>query len=105
MPDPSTHGKAAAMPRQTVRLSSDELWTALEAVDLVEVVLDEVAHGGVAEPEWRRLLRSPPPEPRVAGEAAVLEDRSTGTRCLLPAAGLRHIRTAAGAALAAPPLP
>jgi hypothetical protein len=89
------------MSRQTVRLSSDELWTALEDVDLIEVVVDEVAQGGVAESEWRRLLRSAPAELRLAGEVAVLEDRSTGTRCLLPAAGLRDIRTAAVAALAA----
>ena len=76
------------MSSQTVRLSSDELWTALDDIDPVGVLLDE--------------LRTVPAQlPRMAEDLAVRTHPVTGARCLLPSACLRDIRTAALAALAA----
>ncbi|WNV86434.1 hypothetical protein [Umezawaea sp. Da 62-37] len=79
-----------------LRLSADDLCTAIAGVDPVPVLAAELmaaregaeAVGGV---RWG--------EPR--GEFAVLEDTATGERCAVPAGALRAYRAAALTALAA----
>lgn len=80
----------------TLRLSTDDLCTAIAGVDPVPVLAAELmaarGDGGAAPGvRWE--------EP--CGEFAVLEDMATGERCALPAAALRAYRAAALTALAA----
>ncbi len=95
------------MSSRTVHLNTDELWTALDDVDPVGVLLDELVTGAVTDPGSRRSIRlasadcDTPPAIGRAEDLAVLEDQDTGARCLLPAAVLRDVRTAALVALAA----
>lgn len=93
----------------TVQLNIDELWSAVDGIDLVGVLLDEVVARTAGDPRRRRqrVIR-PIPWDGEGGEVteqaqdrAVLEDRRTGGRCVLPSGELRTVRVAGLAALAA----
>ncbi|PRY35769.1 hypothetical protein [Umezawaea tangerina] len=79
-----------------LRLSADDLCTAIAGVDPVPVLAAELMAargdaGAVSGVRWGEAR----------GEFAVLEDTATGERCALPAVALRAYRAAALTALAA----
>ncbi len=88
-----------------LRLNSDELSSALAAINPVDALVDDLvgrAAGGVDGPADCRLTTWQGDVP-VDGEPdlVLLEDRRAGSRCLLPSSTLRVFRAAALAALAA----
>jgi ornithine cyclodeaminase/alanine dehydrogenase-like protein (mu-crystallin family) len=92
------------MTETILRLTADEVWTALETIDPVGVLAEElidriVGNVALAPGElsgWtdRRALTN-------GSELVVLDHPDAAIRCLLPAASLRMARSAALAALAA----
>ncbi|MFD9733233.1 hypothetical protein [Umezawaea sp. NPDC059074] len=79
-----------------LRLSADDLCTAIAGIDPVPVLAAELmAMGGTAAAEPGARWGEP------FGAFAVLEDTSAGGRCALPVAALRAYRAAALTALAA----
>jgi ornithine cyclodeaminase/alanine dehydrogenase-like protein (mu-crystallin family) len=92
------------MSEAILRLTADEVWTALETIDpvslLAEELIDRVVGNDVKPPgalsEWtdRRALTN-------GTELVVFDHPDEPIRCLLPVASLRMARSAALAALAA----
>lgn len=79
-----------------LRLGTDELLTVVRKLDLLEVVVEQLLrHRDAPGNTLPKDAYGP------AGEHVVFRDERTGTRCAVPAAGLRAYRTAALTALAA----
>src|ERR1700741_997509 len=93
------------MSEAILRLTDDEVWTALEAIDPVGVLAEELIDRTVGNevPPVGKL--SEWSDPRVKGtdgaELVMLDHPEGAVRCLLPATGLRMFQAAALAALAA----
>ncbi|HEX6352580.1 hypothetical protein [Actinophytocola sp.] len=92
------------MAEPILQLSADELSSALEGVDPVDLLAEELADGTTSAPEevrltpWRGRVGA---TRRPMAEPLLLEDLRTGERCVLPASGLRACRAAALTGLAA----
>lgn len=95
-----------------LRLSTEELVSALDVIDPVGVLADGlVGEPGTAEPGCRLVpwppaapaagSPRPPEEPSGDGGMVLLQDQRAGGRCLLPAAALGALRAAALSVLAA----
>lgn len=85
-----------------LELDRDELWTALEQLNPVDLLVDELIRRA-DRVDWspHRIGRFVATQDSQGTELALLEDVSTGGRCLLPAGALRAARTATLSALAA----
>lgn len=77
-----------------LRLDVDEVWHALEEIDPVAALADEVAHG---ESRTQRISPWPTPE----GDIVMVEDSVTGARCAAPADAMQAVGTAARCAFVA----
>ena len=77
-----------------LRLDVDEVWRALEEIDPVAALADEVARGG-------SLTQRISPWPAPDSDLLVVEDSVTGERCAAPADAMRAVGTAARCAFVA----
>ncbi|MGH3760474.1 hypothetical protein [Actinophytocola sp.] len=92
------------MSEKVLRLNEGEVWTALEAIDPVGVLAEELIDRTVGNetPPAGRLSEWTDARALTNGsELMVLDHPGTGVRCLLPVASLRMFHAAALAALAA----
>jgi ornithine cyclodeaminase/alanine dehydrogenase-like protein (mu-crystallin family) len=94
------------MTRPILQLSVDELWTALDGIDPIEVVTEELIGKTVDRARWasRQVGAVTPwqdPSGALTTEFVLVEELRTGARCLLPDSTLRMVRAAALSALAA----
>ena len=89
-----------------LRLDTDELLSALDAIDPVDALIEELAGRacddvGPSSPEGRLTpWRGGGPADAPATDLVLLEDPRAGSDCVLPASALRGFRTAALATLA-----
>lgn len=97
------------MTKSILRLDTDELLSALDAIDPVDVLVEELVGqsvGGSDGPPQPAASLTPwlaDDEPGLGpvAELMLLDDLVTGTKCVLPSSALYVFRTAALAALAA----
>ena len=93
------------MSEAMLRLTDDEVWTALEAIDPVGVLAEELIDRTVGNEVPSAGKLSEWSDPRVKGadgaELVLLDHPEAAVRCVLPATGLRTFQAAALAALAA----
>jgi ornithine cyclodeaminase/alanine dehydrogenase-like protein (mu-crystallin family) len=85
-----------------LRLSAEEVLRALEDVDPLAVVAEELTGGAHPdEPPTCRFLTEPGRPPNRPHEQTAVQDLATGDVCLFPTSSLRLVRAAALAGLAA----
>ncbi|MGH3879871.1 MAG: hypothetical protein ACRDSK_22830 [Actinophytocola sp.] len=93
------------MSEAILRLTDDEVWTALEAIDPVGVLAEELIDRTVGNEVPPAGKLSEWSDSRVKGadgaELVLLDHPEAAIRCVLPATGLRTFQAAALAALAA----
>lgn len=95
------------MAGSVLELGDDELWSALEQINPVDVLIDELVGCEVDRVDWnphqfgRFVAWRHTTSEGQDEDLALLEDADTGERCLLPADGLRASRAATLCALAA----
>lgn len=94
------------MASTVLELDADALWRALEQINPVDVLSDELVSRVADRPDQNpdrcgKFIAGPVMKDGAGVELALLEDRYTGDRCLLPADFLRASRVAALSALAA----
>lgn len=85
----------------TLRLSTDELLSALDVINPVDLLVDELVAGRPSDPGGRLIPWRGDPSAGPAGGLILLEDLRAGSSCVLPTSVLCAFRTAALAALAA----
>lgn len=89
-----------------LRLSAEELRSALDGIDPIEVLAEELIGKTVDRTEWdRRQVGRLTPWRDASGAPAsdqvLVEDLRSGSKCLLPASSLRMVRAAGLTALTA----